>query len=331
MRPFFFLALGILLFSAASAGAEVAVAPIEGDGDPAMLAELQRSLEAVASEEGTGDAAADLWFSTNPAPGGVTLEIELVPGDGSPPIREERVASPASAAAQARAMARSVIREFAARSRAALGPAPKEMVITAPPPSAIDLARTRARPGIALGVALDIAGLLGFAGTFIALRAGSNDLDGMRIAACLSGGAVALGSLVSTTSFTTRHAAYRRAGAGLSPYKPALSWVFTTGTVALYALAVTATVDHARSEPGPEADFGEEIGWTIGTMGVVVLYLASLQFEAFNASLVRPLWHRTLRRAENAPGPTVAAAPFVVPGGARSERSMAGLSAVVLF
>lgn len=335
MRPFSLLAMVILLFLSSSVAAEVIVTAPAGGVDPAFLAELKASIEEVAAAEAPPESArAELEASANAVPEGVALEVTLVPADGFEEIRESRVASRASALSQARAMARSVVRSYAERLRAGTGPepSPESIAIEArPEPTPIDLARTAARPGIVLGFGLDVAGFLGLVVTLIVFETDTDHIDRARVAACVSGGAIALGSLVSTTSYTMRHVAYRRAGLMPRPYKASVSWVLTTATLTLYALAVAATVEHARSEPGSDADLSEGIGWAMEGGMIAYVFAASIAFEVFNAGLARPFWHRQLRRSEKTTAVSVAFTPFMAPSGSRSARPVTGLAAVVQF
>ncbi len=98
------------------AGAAIAVAEPSGSADVAFLFELKKALEeAVAGAPGID---AELRASADEKEDGVELLIELVPADGSAPLRETRAASRASAISQARAMARSVVKAFREASAA---------------------------------------------------------------------------------------------------------------------------------------------------------------------------------------------------------------------
>lgn len=102
--------LGLALFAAPHmAAAAVIVAEPTGDAEPALLAELKASLEAVAAETAP-EVDAELRASAAVADSQIDLIVELAPRDGGEPIREARTASRASALAQARAMARAAIK-----------------------------------------------------------------------------------------------------------------------------------------------------------------------------------------------------------------------------
>jgi hypothetical protein len=338
MKLSFLLVLGISFLSTKVAGAAVAAAPVAGDVDPALLAELQRSMAAVA-DEAPAAVGGELRLEARADADGIHLAVVLARTDGSPEIREERIASPASAAAQARAMARAVVQVRAERTRAQAGPAPasKEIELAPPQPSPIELARTAARPGIVLGVGLDMLGFAGFTASLIVIWADADHADGALVAMGASGGAVALGSLVSTASYTARHRAYLRAGLRPRPYKPVLGWVLTTATAALYGLSIWVMAEYfenARRLDGGQS-LGEAIGDAVGEgilAGEAMLFVeGAIVAEAINLGVVRTLWRRDLRRAEKAAAPTLAVAPFLAPRGGRSDRPIAGLSAVVQF
>jgi hypothetical protein len=319
---------------ATPSAADVTVAAPTGDVDSALLVELSASLEQVVGAEASpAGKTAELRASANASAAGVTLEVVLVPADGSAEIRETREASRASALAQARAMARSAVRAFAERARSKAGPAKplKEIATPPPPPSPIDLARTAARPGIALGLGLDIAGFLGITVSLIVGLADDDHGDGMLVGICASGGAVALGSLVSTTSYTMRYAAYRRAGLMPRPYKASLSWVLTTATAALYGVSVYGLAEYMSLEDKPAETLNEALAPVEYAFEMMVFVEGAILAEALNLGVVRTLWRRELRRSERISRVSVAVAPFVAPSGSRSTRPVAGLAATVLF
>jgi hypothetical protein len=95
------------------ATAATVVADPTGDADSAFLAELKASLETVAAEA-PAKLDADLRSRATVTDAGVELVVELVPNDGSEPVRETRIVSKASALSQARAMARAAIESFTA-------------------------------------------------------------------------------------------------------------------------------------------------------------------------------------------------------------------------
>jgi hypothetical protein len=338
MKPVFFCTLAIPLLMAKLSAAGVVVTAPTGDPDPAFLAALQGSIEEVAEEAALpAGAGAELKASAKAVPEGVALEIALIPADRSEEIRETRVASRASALAQARAMARSVVKTFAERARSQAGPAApeEEVAAAAPSPSPIDLARTAARPGIALGLALDVAGLLGFIVSRAVFAARDYEDDRALEVACVSGGAVVLGSFVLTTSYTVRHAAYRRAGLLPRPYKASLSWVLFAVTTALYGISVDGSVEYTRRDHKPADNLGEALDEAFSEAGIlateILFAMGSILVEAVNLGVVRTLWRRDLRRSERSPAVSVAVTPFVTPGGSRSASPVTGLAAVVQF
>jgi hypothetical protein len=133
------LALGVVLFALVAAPrfvtAAVVVAEPTGDADPAFLSELKASLETVAADA-PAEMNAELRSSATNSDAGVELVVELVPNDGSKPIRESRTASKASALAQVRAMARKLFKPVAPAA--------------APPPTVVEIAEPPAPPRPAL-------------------------------------------------------------------------------------------------------------------------------------------------------------------------------------
>ena len=95
------------------AASAVVVAEPTGDANPAFLAELKASLETVAAEAPAA-LNGELRASATVEVDGVELVVEFVPDDGTATITETRVASMASALAQARAMGKAAIKAFVA-------------------------------------------------------------------------------------------------------------------------------------------------------------------------------------------------------------------------
>jgi hypothetical protein len=117
------------IFMPRLSAAAVVVAEPTGDADPAFLAELKASLETVVSETAP-EVDAELQSSATVMGEGVELVVEIVPSGGGEPVRETRVASRASAPAQARAMVRAAIKVLIAPKPEAATATQK----TVPPP-----------------------------------------------------------------------------------------------------------------------------------------------------------------------------------------------------
>jgi len=113
--------------------AAVVVAEPTGDADPALLAELKTSLEAVVSEMAP-DFDAEMRSSAANGDAGLELVVELVPGEGKEPIRETRIVSRASAMPQARAMGRGAIRTLVAETAPGVAIAQQKSVAPPLPP-----------------------------------------------------------------------------------------------------------------------------------------------------------------------------------------------------
>jgi hypothetical protein len=98
-----------------TSSAEIIVEPVQGSADAALLEELRSVVETAIAEPGSVAAEVDgaLRLSAEPTREGVVLTLELIPSRGGATIRECRVASCASAAAQARAMIRAVLKTAA--------------------------------------------------------------------------------------------------------------------------------------------------------------------------------------------------------------------------
>lgn len=334
MKPIFFLALLAVFAVSRVSAAEVTVAPPTGDIDPAFLAELEDSIGAVVKAEALpARGSAKLRASVNEQEDGVALEVTLSPVDGSGEIREARVASRASALAQARAMARTVIRAFAVRISAAPrdeGPmAPQDS--TPVPGSPIDEARTAARPGIALGLGLDVAGFLGVIVSYAVFVAHDYHEDGALVGACVSGGVVVLGSFISTSAYTVRHAEYVKAGLHPRPYKATLGWMFSIATSVLYGVSVNTWADYMEREANPQKSLDEAFSKAFGVAAGMFLSGVSLTFEALNLWVIRSLWRREFKRSEKSPAVSIFVAPFVTSSSFRQTTRATGLAAVVLF
>ena len=120
------------------ASAAVVVAEPTGDVDPAFLAEMKASLETVAAEA-PAELNAELRSSATVTVAGVELVVEYVPFIGAEPIRETRVASKASASAQARAMGRAALEALKGTASAATEPTAPTPVpaVTVPQPEEV--------------------------------------------------------------------------------------------------------------------------------------------------------------------------------------------------
>jgi hypothetical protein len=106
--------------------AAITVEPPTGSAEPALIEQLRVSVGTVVSGAATAygvDGSLRMTVDTSEAD--VTLSLELVPSDGSAPARESRTVARASAAIQARAMAREAIRAVAERRDAASAQAPE--------------------------------------------------------------------------------------------------------------------------------------------------------------------------------------------------------------
>ena len=184
--------------------------------------------------------------------------------------------------------------------------------------------RTAARPGLAVGLSLEIAGFLGVVASTITLAADDDAARGAAIGAFASGGAVQIGGLVQGASYTARYAAFRHVGIAPRPNRLALSWLFSAATSAMYAIAVVAW---ARGVDGEEDSWGR-VGAASVSMGA---FGTSLALEVVNALVFRLLLRRDLDRATSATAPTAALAPFVASRDSRRPRPAVGLLLRAVF
>jgi hypothetical protein len=188
-----------------------------------------------------------------------------------------------------------------------------------------DALRTTARPGLIVGLSLDVAGFLGVViASGIAAGAEDDSGRGPLVGACASGGAVVLGSLVLDASFTVRYAAYRRAGLATRPNLLVLGWIFTAATAALYAGSVVGWERNVKREDDPWAAIG-------GAFTSVFAFGAALAVEAVNLAVFRLLFRRDLSRSLSSRAPAVALAPLVAPAHDGRPRPALGLAVVAAF
>lgn len=94
-----------------AARASIQVEPPTGRAEPAVMDELRAAIETVVAESAP-EIDGVFRISAEPSGADVAIVVELATSDGKEVIRESRVASRASAAAQTRAMAREAIREL---------------------------------------------------------------------------------------------------------------------------------------------------------------------------------------------------------------------------
>lgn len=92
-----------------AARASIEVEPPTGSAEPAVMDELRAAIETVVVESAP-EIDGVFWLSAEPSGADVAIVVELETSAGKEVIRESRVASRASAAAQVRAMAREAIR-----------------------------------------------------------------------------------------------------------------------------------------------------------------------------------------------------------------------------
>jgi len=105
-----------------SAGADVRIARPACDMPPAFFEELAASIDAVAAGASAGDAKPEFEVECSDVDGGLRIAISLASSDGKT-VRTEREVSRASALAQVRAMARSLLVPEAPKKQDAPSPA----------------------------------------------------------------------------------------------------------------------------------------------------------------------------------------------------------------
>lgn len=150
--------------------------------------------------------------------------------------------------------------------------------------------RTAARGGIITGTVLEGLGLAGvLAGSLTAAIADSGGDAGLAVMIA-AGSAFTLGSFVSTVAHTSRHRAYEAAGISTRRNMPVFSWLFTAGTTALWAVAVSQYAGYLDAEDGWNG-----FGYGLGTL---LSISASMICEILDLSVFRVLWRRDMNRAE---------------------------------
>lgn len=349
MRSASLFVVAAVLSNAAVAAAGIRVPAPEGNLEPALLAGMQASLEELLRESpAAAGADAELRVSASEEGPDVSLEVSLLPADGTMGIRETRLSSRASALPQVRAMARSVLAAFLQRAptappveaappppppeppeppavtppqpTSAFALVPVEETEDAPPMAAVardERVRRVARPAIIAGFSLDVAGLLGVVVTHTVVLYGEEFGPGGLAALTASGGTLVLASAVSSSAYTVRHRAYREAGFDTKPAFPVGGWLLSILTTALYA---TSTIKCAALGIATMDDF-----W--GMIGNAMTFYVAVVTEALNFGLVRTLWRRDLRRSARRSAGAIAVAPLLsASGGGRTARPVVGLA-----
>jgi hypothetical protein len=314
MGNVYFVILSFLLLLPQSAKAEITISEPKGNADPAFVEELKTSLERVIQEMVSAESAnARLETSAKENDNSIEMEMILVPEDTSGEIRESRQASKASALAQARAMARLVVLTFISRIETKNVEAKNyEKTLAVQMAAQKDnVARGTARPGIVLGMGMEVTGLLSGIVLWAIFLSKEEYQPEAAIGEYASGGLMVLGTVFTSAALTMRQRAYQKAGLSLGSGKMAINWLLSTLTTATYALFVAAWVRHDSEEPGSTAKLSEDIGYVAETAMIAWVFGASLMTEIVNLGIWRALWYREFQRAEKRTHTKVTASPLI--------------------
>ncbi len=163
--------------------------------------------------------------------------------------------------------------------------------------------RTAARGGIITGTVLEGLGLAGMlAGSLTAAISDSGEDAGLAVMIA-AGATFTVGGFVSTVAHTSRHRAYEAAEISTRKNMPVFAWLFTAGTAALWAVAVSEYAEYVDAEDEWNG-FGD-------AMGMVLSSSFSMICEILNLSVFRVLWRRDMNRAEEDKMLTLTVAPIL--------------------
>ena len=237
---------------------------------------------------------------------GISLRVKLV-CEGEETLEETRIVTSASAAAQARTMARNLLKKRADSSI--------EETPTIETDSLVSVAeeknhKTSARAGMVVGAALEYTGFLATGAAYLFGVTSENDnfVAGVLVAS----GFFVLGNLISTAAHTRRLTTYLDAGLSPRPNLLLISWMFTATTVGLYtgAIVENATFDKDDSD------------WSDISTESLGLILLSFVMVVVDISLIRTFLRREFRHADARAKPSVSVVPLVFKNRVGDTRSV---------
>ncbi len=327
MRSFLFLSVTatFLTFCEAAVGA-VSTSECSGDIPDQTARYIDDSLRSVVSElpaDELGECV--LTAHGEKKPDGISLRVKLV-CEGEETFEETRNVTSASAAAQARTMARnllkaradSLIEETPAVETDNLGPVAED--------ENDENYKTVGQAGIFTGTLIEALGFAGALGVSLVMILGqsSSNADKWFPVILVSGGVFTLGNVISTAAHTARHRAYIKAGLSPRANMLVLSWLFTVTTLGLY---IGAVVEFSKYKN--EASDMQAWGYISSS---VFLFCFAITSDILDIALFRTLWRRDFRRVDARAKPRVTVVPLVLGSHVGDTRSVApGLGVMGTF
>ena len=327
MRSFLIIAITATCLAVCEA-AIGAVSTSECSGDiPAQTASyIDSSLKAFVSEL-PADEFGECVFEANgeKKPDGISLRVKLV-CEGEETFEETRVVTAASAAAQARTMARNLLKE---REDSSIEETPAVKTASLEPVAEEEDAesyKTVSQTGIFTGTLIEALGFAGALGVSLVMILGQSSSSAEKLfpAILVSGGVFTLGSVISTAAHTARHRAYIKAGLSPRANMLVLSWLFTSTTLGLYIGAVVEFSNYKDEVSDLKA-------WGYISSSIFLTTLA-ITSDILDIALFRTLWRRDFNRADARAKPSVSVAPIFFRSRVGDTRSVApGLGVMGTF
>lgn len=248
-------------------------------------------------------------------PDGISLRVKLVCVNEAT-FEEIRNVTAAAAAAQARTMARNLLkeREDFWKNRPttveihSLGLVAEDQTL-----------KNSARAGIAAGYAIAISGLVSF--SFFNILGIYTDADVYPSMIIVPGGVTMLGNIVIFSAYAVRHRSYHDAGRWVRPYPVILTGLFNALHAGLYV--------------GSMIEFSKPIDpddWFQVNLNALMLAGSAFLVEIINLAACTNLWRREFRQADTGANLRVSVAPLIIRNRVGETRSVApGLGVVGMF
>ena len=310
------LCLAICLTVCEAAMGAVSTSECSGDISHQTASYIDSSLRAFVSELPT-DELEECIFETHgeKKPDGISLRVKLVCEDEGT-FEETRIVTAAAAAAQARTMARNLLKEREDFWKNRL----TTVEIHSLGLVAEDVGyRATAWRGMIAGYVIAISGLAIF--FFPPLVGMFSNSDANLKILNVSGGIVVLGNIIIFSAYTARHRSYHDAGRRVRVYPAILTGLVTALHAGLY---VNSLIEFSKPID-PDDLF--QISWS-------GIFLAASAFlvEIVNLALCTNLWRREFRQADTGANLRVSVAPLIFRNRVGNTRSVApGLGVVGMF
>ena len=328
MKPhflFFFVTATCLTVCEAAMGA-VTTSECSGDIPAQTTGYIDDSLRSIVSEL-PADEFGECVLKANgeKKPDGISLRVKLV-CEGEETFEETRIVTSASAAAQARTMARNLLKESADSSMTETPNVETNDLEPVAEEEDEENHKTVAQTGIFTGTLIEALGFTGALGVSLVIILGqsSSSADKWFPVILVSGGVFTLGSVISTAAHTARHRAYMEAGFSPRANMVVISWLFTAVTLGFYIGATVELSDYKDEVSDMQA-------W--GSFGAsVFLFTLAITSDILDIALFRTLWRRDFYRADARAKPLVSVVPLVLGNRVGDNRSVApGLGVMGTF